>query len=283
MPELPEVETVRRTLAPIVGRRVTKVWTSRLALRGGKPVSKRKVGAASMGARISDVRRWGKYLLVDFEQTQRSLLVHLGMTGRLRVIRSDQEHAPHTHLVMSLSGGRGAPRDLRFSDPRRFGIVSVATQGREREHPALAKLGVDPITDTVDGELLYRLTRGSRRALKTFLLDQRAIAGVGNIYASEALWQARLPPGLRAHRLSRKRAEALAAAVGEVLRRALEHGGTSLRDFVNADGHEGEHSHYLWVYDREGEACKRSDCSGIIRRRVQQGRATFSCPRCQSK
>jgi formamidopyrimidine-DNA glycosylase len=174
-------------------------------------------------------------------------------------------------------------REIRYSDPRRFGQVSTVDRGREREHPALAVLGRDPIEETIDGDWLYQQTRASRRTLKAFLLDQRVIAGVGNIYACEALWEARIRPTLRAHQLSRPRAAALAAAVRAVLDRALTHGGTSLRDFVDADGREGENSHYLWVYGRDDEPCMRPDCGTFISRRVIEGRATFFCRRCQQR
>lgn len=281
MPELPEVETVRRTLAPAIGMRVTGVWVSGLPLRSSQRVDQSELEQAACGRRITAVRRLGKYLLIDMDGP-RSLLVHLGMSGRLRLVEASAAVAPHTHVAFALTS-RGGKHELRYSDPRRFGQVSWLIRGREREHPSLAKLGTDPLAEGVTGEQLHALTRGSRRALKLFLLDQHAIAGVGNIYASEALWQARIHPAVPAHRLSRPRADALAEAVRMVLERALEHGGTSLRDFVNADGHAGTHSHYLWVYDREGQPCAREGCGHVIRRTVTQGRATFHCPGCQKR
>lgn len=274
MPELPEVETVRRTLAPALGVRVTEIWTSGLPLRT-QPVDLAALRRAARGKVLEGVRRIGKYLLLDF--STRSVVVHLGMSGRLRLFARDAPNPPHTHVVF-----RMGERELRFSDPRRFGQVSVAVRGAERDHPSLAELGPDPLVDTVDGDLMYELCQ-TRRPVKLLLLDQRALAGIGNIYASEALWEARIRPTLPAQRLSRARAAALAAAVRAVLERALGNGGTSLRDFVDADGRQGEHSHYLRVYDRGGERCPRRGCGGTIRRTVLGGRATFHCPRCQSR
>jgi formamidopyrimidine-DNA glycosylase len=275
MPELPEVETVRLTLAPAIGSRVTDVWTSALSLRN-QPLDRRALERAARGKVMEGVRRLGKYLLLDFPT--RAVVVHLGMSGRLRLFDRAVPNPPHTHVVFRLRGGR----ELRFSDPRRFGQVSVAVRGAERDHPSLAVLGPDPLLDPIDGALMYQMCR-ARRPIKLLLLDQAAIAGIGNIYASEALWEARIRPTLAAERLSRPRAAALATAVRAVLDRALVHGGTSLRDFVDADGREGENSHYLRVYGRDGEGCRRRGCSGTIRRTVQGGRATFHCPMCQSR
>jgi formamidopyrimidine-DNA glycosylase len=281
VPELPEVETVRRTPAPAVGAGVAGVWGSGAALR--RPVDVGALRRAVRGAVIEGVRRWGKFLLVDLAGpaagAQPTLLVHLGMSGRFRLVPAVAARAPHTHVIFRLDHAR----ELRFSDPRRFGLVDLVRRGAERAHPLLAHLGAEPLAGEVTGALIYQTTRGSTRALKSYLLDQRVIAGIGNIYASEALWEARVRPTLPAGRLSRPRAEVLATAVVTVVTRALANGGTSLRDFVAADGAAGEHAHYLWVYGREGEACVRSGCAGRIRRTVLQGRATFSCPRCQDR
>lgn len=282
MPELPEVETVRRTLEPAVGLRVTEVWTSGLPLRLNQPVERGKLRNAARGRSIEAIRRWGKYLIVDFVDGPWSVLVHLGMSGRLRLMKKSEERPRHTHVVFQLADGSGG-RELRYSDPRRFGQVSRLRRGAESEHPSLSRLGVDPLLGTLSGDLIYERTRGSRQRIKTLLLDQSVIAGIGNIYASEALWQARIIPTLRAHRLSRPRARALSEAVSEVLHRALSRGGTSLRDFVDADGVAGTNSEYLWVYGREGEPCMRASCRHPIRRTVMQGRATFHCPRCQKR
>jgi formamidopyrimidine-DNA glycosylase len=282
MPELPEVETVRRTLAPAIGMRVTEVCTSGKPLRLNQPVDRDRLASTAQGRRIEDVRRWGKYLLIDFVSGPCSVLVHLGMSGRLRLMKPAVARPLHTHVIFGLTG-RGGKRELRYSDPRRFGQVTWVERGAEREHPALARLGIDPLLGELDGAYLYEHARGSRRTLKTFLLDQSVIAGMGNIYASEALWQAGLHPAARAHRLGRGRAEVLARAVREVLERALDNGGTTLRDFVNADGVAGSHAHYLWVYDRAGQPCVRPRCGQAIRRTVIQGRSTYHCPACQKR
>lgn len=277
MPELPEVETVRRTLAPVIGRRIESVWASRQKLRE-RLIPRARLARASTGARIEGIRRWGKYLLVDFIDRPAVMVVHLGMTGRLRVHANSDARVDHTHLVMGLSGRS----ELRYSDPRRFGHISVAERGREQEHPPLSVLGIDALTGTVDGAMLHEHTRRSRRMMKAFLLDQSVVAGLGNIYVCEVLWRARVRPTLRAHRLSRRRCGSVADAIGAVLDNALDRGGTSLRDFVAADGAKGENSHYLRVYDREGSGCLRRTCAGEIRRTLLQGRATFYCPTCQS-
>ncbi len=273
MPELPEVETVRRTLAPAIGARITTAWDSGMGLHMKRTPPRAKLGKL-VGGTITEIRRLGKYLLVDIGAA-RSLLVHLGMTGRLRIQPAEDPRAPHTHVVLGLG-----ERELRFSDPRRFGQVDVVDRADERAHPALAVLGPDPLVEGIDVDAFHARSRKRQSILKVFLLDQSVIAGIGNIYASEALWRAELRPTTRAHRLTLDAARRLAAAVRETLTNALDNGGTSLRDFVNADGAEGENADYLWVYGRDGEPCLR--CQTLIRRVVHQGRATFFCPTCQA-
>lgn len=282
MPELPEVETVRITLTPAIGMRVTGVWTSGKSLHQGRPVERAKLIQAARCHDIEGVRRWGKYLLIDFSDSPLSVLVHLGMSGRLRLMDIKRERPPHTHVVFALTCADGK-RELRYSDPRRFGQVSWCVRGREAEHPALAKLGLDPLQQPLTGTYLYERMRVSKRPIKTFLLDQHVVAGLGNIYVSEVLWQARIHPATSAHTIGKRRANALAVAIVDVLHRALEHGGTTLRDFVDADGHKGSHAHYLWVYDREAKPCMRNNCQRPIRRTVMQNRSTFHCPRCQRR
>jgi formamidopyrimidine-DNA glycosylase len=281
VPELPEVETVRRTLAPAIGARIGEVWTSGKPLRMNSKVPAAALRKRATGRRIVAVRRLGKYLLIDLDAPRGedawSLLVHLGMSGRLRLMSASTPRAPHTHVVVSLD----RRRELRFSDPRRFGQFELVRRADERAHPSLAVLGRDPIDELLDGAWLHAQMRGRARNIKAFLLDQAVIAGIGNIYASEALWEAAIRPSAKARSVSRARADALAVAVRSVLLRALDHGGTSLRDFVNADGREGENAEYLLVYDREGAPCVRTGCGQPIRRVVIQGRATFYCPRCQ--
>jgi formamidopyrimidine-DNA glycosylase len=274
MPELPEVETVRRTLEPAVGATISAVWDSGQGLHMQRKPPRKKLREL-VGARITAVRRHGKYLLVDTD-TPNSLLVHLGMTGRFLIVGEATPRAKHTHLVLWLEDGR----ELRFVDARRFGQLDVVSRDKERAHPALKVLGPDPLVHGLDGALLFEASRGRKSMLKAFVLDQSVLAGVGNIYASEALWKAQLRPTTRAHKLTADKARRLAEAILEVLHNALDNGGTTLSDFVNANGAEGENADYLWVYGRAGEACLR--CKTPIRRAVHQGRATYYCPTCQT-
>jgi formamidopyrimidine-DNA glycosylase len=274
VPELPEVETVRRTLAPVVGATIAAVWDSAKGLHMQRKPPRAKLKKL-VGHTITAIRRHGKYLLLDTDGAH-TLLVHLGMTGRLRIHKAGEPRAPHTHVVLSLG-----TRELRFSDPRRFGQVDVVERAKERQHAALSVLGPDPLVHGIDDAAFFARSRGKKAMLKAFVLDQSVLAGVGNIYASEALWRAKLKPTTRAHRLTAESSARLAAAIREVLAHALDKGGTSLRDFVDADGAEGENADYLWVYDRAGEPCLR--CKTVIRRSVLQGRATYYCPTCQTR
>ena len=273
MPELPEVETVRRTLAPALGARISAVWDSGKGLHMYRKPPRARLRTL-VGARITALRRHGKYLLVDTDSPH-TLLVHLGMTGRFLITANEAPRAKHTHVVLELG-----KRDLRFVDARRFGQIDVIERGTEKEHPALAVLGPDPLVDGIDEVAFHARSRGKKATLKAFVLDQGVIAGVGNIYASEALWRAKLRPTTRAHKLSVAASARLCEAIREVLDHALTKGGTSLRDFVDADGAQGENADYLWVYGRAGEPCLR--CKTAIRRSVVQGRATYYCPTCQT-
>lgn len=272
MPELPEVETVRRTLTPALGRTITGAWSSGAGLHMGRKAPVAELRALA-GQKITALRRHGKYLLVD-TSGGKTILAHLGMTGRLRVVPASAERERHTHVVIGLGA-----KELRFADARRFGQIDVFDTAAERAHTSLAPLGPDALVHGVDADALLARARGKKALLKAFILDQGVIAGVGNIYASEALWRAKLRPGTRAHRLTSTTAKALAAAITEVLTRALDNHGTTLRDFVAADGSEGKNADYLWVYDRAGKPCPR--CKTPIRRAVHQGRATYYCPTCQ--
>jgi formamidopyrimidine-DNA glycosylase len=273
MPELPEVETVRRTLAPAVGGRISSVWTSGMGLHMARRPPAARLQKL-VGAKIIALRRHGKYLLLDTDRGE-SILVHLGMTGRLRIHGPADARAAHTHVVLGL--GR---RELRFVDARRFGQVDVVARGKEREHPGLALLGPDALDEGIDVAAMLARARARRTMLKAFVLDQRVIAGVGNIYASEALWRAKLRPTMRTHKLTAGTAARLAEAIREVIERALDNGGTTLSDFVDADGTAGENADYLWVYDRAGQPCPR--CRTAIKRSILQGRATYHCPTCQT-
>lgn len=286
MPELPEVETVRRTLAPAVGATIWAVWDSGKGLHMQRKPPRAKLRKL-VGAKLTVMRRHGKYLLLDTD-TPQTLLIHLGMTGRVLIQPRTAPRPNHTHLVLSLEGpSESAPlhsglgeRELRFADARRFGQIDVLDRAREREHPALEILGPDPLVHGIDPVAFAARAKGKKATLKAFLLDQSVLAGVGNIYASEALWRAQLKPTKRAHKLDAKSAERLAKAIDETLRKALENGGTTFSDFIAADGVEGYNEDYLWVYGRAGEPCLR--CKTVIRRAVHQGRATYYCPTCQT-
>jgi formamidopyrimidine-DNA glycosylase len=278
MPELPEVETIVRGLDPLVrGRRIEAVWWSGQGLHLGRKVDLRGLRAVAVGGAIAGVRRRGKYILVDVDGRDREagagIIIHLGMTGRLRVQPKAAVRVPHTHVVLALAGGD----ELRFVDPRRFGWV---TPGRPiAEDAALAALGPDPLTE-LDAPALATALGAARTPIKAFLLDQRRIAGLGNIYVAEALFRVGAHPAMPARRLARRAGELLAA-----VRAALEGGiarrGTSLRDYVDVDGERGDNLAALLVYGREGEPCLK--CGALIRRRVDSGRATFFCPRCQRR
>jgi formamidopyrimidine-DNA glycosylase len=267
MPELPEVETVRRTLEPAVGATIVSVWDSGKGLHMARKPPRKKLRALA-GATITRIHRHGKYLLIETD-TPSTLLVHLGMTGRTLIVKSGAPRAKHTHVVVDLGA-----RELRFVDARRFGQIDIG------EHEGLAVLGPDGLFEPVSGAYLFEHSRKKNATLKAYVLDQSVVAGVGNIYASEALWRARLRPSTRAKKLTLAKATVLAAAIHEVFDRALTKGGTSLRDFVNADGVEGSNVDYLWVYGRTGEPCPRDKTK--IRRSVLQGRATYYCPTCQT-
>lgn len=280
MPELPEVETIVRGLDPLVqGRRIEAVWWSGAGLHLGRQVDLRGLRAVAVGRAIAGVRRRGKYILVDVDAGPQGrdagagIIIHLGMTGRLRVQPKATARLPHTHVVLALAGGD----ELRFVDARRFGWV---TPGRPiSEDAALAALGPDPLTE-LEAPALAAALGAARTPIKAFLLDQRRIAGLGNIYVAEALFRIGAHPATPAKRLAR-RAEELLAAVRTTLEGGIARRGTTLRDYVDIDGERGDNAATLLVYGREGEPC--TQCGTPIRRRVDSGRATFFCPRCQRR
>jgi formamidopyrimidine-DNA glycosylase len=274
MPELPEVETVRRTLAPAVGAKIVGVWDSGMGLHMRRKPPRKQLQHL-VGATLTKMRRHGKYLLLDTD-TPYTLLIHLGMTGRVLITPTSTPRPKHTHLVLDLG-----TRELRFIDARRFGQIDIVERVKEREHPGLALLGPDPLVHGIDAAAFAAAAKKKKTMLKAFVLDQSVLAGVGNIYASEALWKAKLRPTTRAHKLSLEAATRLAQAIDDVLHHALNNGGTTLADFVAADGAEGNNADYLWVYGRAGEKCSRCK-KGVIRRAVHQGRATYFCPTCQT-
>jgi len=275
MPELPEVESVRRSLErEVVGRVIRAVTVRERRLR--VPVDAAALERAATGREVTCVRRRAKFLLVDLQDGP-TLLMHLGMTGRLGLVPHDQPYAKHDHVIFVLDDGR----DLRFNDARRFGLVSLAEAGAEADHPSLAGLGVEPLEAGFDGAVLFELTRGVARPIKNLIMDGSLVVGVGNIYASESLFRAGIHPTTPAGRLSRPRLVRLARAIRETLRAAIAQGGTTFRDFSNTGGESGYFAVKLRVYAREGEACL--SCGGRIRRIVQSGRSTFYCGACQRR
>ena len=273
VPELPEVETIRRSLAPhLVGHRVAGVQARRIRLREGiDPASWRK---RFVGVRIEALDRRGKYLLAHAERAVG--VFHLGMSGRLVLRSPEEKREPHTHLVLRMDHGL----EVRFVDPRRFGVALALPPEQVALHPGLAGLGPDPLAGG-SGEVLRRAAAGSRAPIRSILLDQTVLAGLGNIYANEALARAGISPLRRGRAISAIRLDALAGAIREVLLEALEAGGTTLRDggFVNAAGDGGYFAVKLAVYGREGEPCLA--CGRPIMRRVLAGRSVFYCPSCQ--
>lgn len=270
MPELPEVETTRRGIAPFLTGETIRVLDVREA-RLRWPVDP-GLNARLRGTRIEAVDRRAKYLIV--RTTRGSLLWHLGMSGSLRIITDGRAPDRHDHLDLVLDSGHC----LRFNDPRRFGFL-LWTEAPVAEHPRLVTLGPEPLSDTFNGDRLYRRSRGRRASVKAFLMDAATVVGVGNIYASEALFEAGIHPRRPAGRVGRARYEALVVAVKRILAAAIEQGGTTLRDFSDSEGRPGYFSQSLAVYGHEGEPCPA--CGAPVGREVIGQRSTFFCPRCQ--
>ncbi len=274
MPELPEVETTRRGIAPhLVGRRISAVTLRRADLRWPIP---REISELLPGQRIDAVERRAKYLLLH--TAVGSALLHLGMSGMLRVLPPDAPLGAHDHVDILLEGSSGQrERVLRFTDPRRFGCLLWQPPGDV--HPLLAALGPEPLTNAFDGDTLWQRSRGRKAAVKLFLMDNANVVGVGNIYASEALFAAGIDPRRAAGAVSRARYARLAAEVKRILAWAIERGGTTLRDFLNPDGAPGYFFRELNVYARAGEPCRA--CGAPVKQAVLGQRSTFWCPRCQ--
>ncbi|MBA6413577.1 bifunctional DNA-formamidopyrimidine glycosylase/DNA-(apurinic or apyrimidinic site) lyase [Parahaliea sp. F7430] len=270
MPELPEVETTRRGVAPYVeGEQVDELLVRESRLRWPVPAD---LPQLLRGQRVLSVSRRAKYLL--FHTAAGTLLVHLGMSGSLRVLRQPIPAAgPHDHIDLRLSSGDC----LRFNDPRRFGCFLWSEPGET--HPLLAHLGPEPLSDSFDGLLLHRLSRGRRGPVKNFIMDGRIVVGVGNIYANEALYLAGIRPDRSAGRISLARYERLSDYIKQVLTSAIEQGGTTLRDFVGGDGKPGYFAQQLHVYGRAGLACKT--CGGVLREQRLAQRSTVYCVTCQ--
>lgn len=269
MPELPEVETTRRgILGPLLGRRIRRVVLRRPDLRWPIP---REIESMLPGQTVLDVRRRAKYLLLDLEPG--SALLHLGMSGCLRVLPARTPAGLHDHVDIVLDDGK----TLRFTDPRRFGCLLWQAKGVE--HPLLAKLGPEPLGEEFDGDYLFARSRGLRSSVKSFLMDQAVVVGVGNIYAAESLFMAGIAPARAAGRVSRARYAALAEAARQILAHAISRGGTTLRDFLGPDGAPGYFEQELLVYGRAGEPCRR--CGGALKSAALGQRATVWCPHCQ--
>lgn len=270
MPELPEVETTRRGIAPhLEKRRVEHVIVRHRGLRWPVP---RGLESRLAGARLVRVERRAKYLVFLFDKG--NLLLHLGMSGHLRVVPADTPVQKHDHLDIVFEGGRC----LRFNDPRRFGSVHWTTRPA-REHALLKDLGPEPLDDAFAGDHLFTRSRKRTAAVKTFIMDARIVVGVGNIYASEALFLAGVRPGRAAGRVTRIEYARVAEAVRTVLQRAIAKGGTTLRDFSQPDGSTGYFRIHLNVYGRAGEPCR--ECGTAIRHAVMGQRSTYWCPHCQ--
>ena len=272
MPELPEVEVLRRSLVPhLTGRRLTSVEVRSPALR--EPLDRAALGRLA-GRRVTELRRRAKYLLIDVDSGD-TLGVHLGMSGRLTVVSSEVPIAKHEHLSFSLSdGGR-----LRLEDPRRFGSAFVLSADEIPVDRRFAHLGIEPLDGELDGPYLRARAAGRRGPIKSFLMDGRVVVGVGNIYASEVLWRTRVHPKRAVSRIGPETWHRLAETVRQVLESAIAEGGTTLADFRDGEGSSGYFQVSLAAYGRDGEPCSR--CTEPIRRLVQSGRSTFYCPRCQ--
>ncbi len=291
MPELPEVETVRRGLAPVMlGARIDKVVLRRADIRFPFPASfERRL----TGRRIVDMSRRAKYLLFRLDSDE-TLIAHLGMSGSFRIektavstpgsfLHERSKDPKHDHVVMVLDNGYV----VTYNDPRRFGFMDLAASGALADHPRLSGLGAEPLAPEFDAPFLAKLFAGARTSLKAGLLDQKRVAGLGNIYVCEALFRARLAPSRPASILADGRgaptraAGAIAVAIRNVLEEAIEAGGSTLRDHRQANGEFGYFQHVFKVYDREGLRCVRERCRGIIARTVHSGRSTFYCGSCQ--
>ncbi len=270
MPELPEVETTRRGIEPhVLGKTIVAFQLYQPRLRWPIPPT---LPGALAGQRIEAVGRRAKYLLIALERG--SLIVHLGMSGSLRVLSAGEPRRAHDQYDLRLDSAR----IVRFNDPRRFGSLHYVG-GDPLAHRLLRDLAPEPFDAAFTGEYLWRLTRRRRLAVKQLLMNSRLVVGVGNIYANEALFRAGVRPSREARRLTRAETQRLVKAVRAVLAQAIRVGGTTLRDYVGADGSPGHFRQKLFVYERTGQPCRV--CATLIRHRVQQGRSSYYCPACQ--
>lgn len=271
MPELPEVETTRLGLLPhLKNQRIAALTVRDFRLRWPIPPD---LPSILPGRQIADVRRRAKYLLIDCSAG--TLIVHLGMSGSLRIVSNQTPPGKHDHYDLLLANGSV----IRYADPRRFGSLHW-TRDDASKHPLLSKLGPEPISEAFTGRALFHATRGRTASIKQFLMDQHHVVGVGNIYANEALFRAGVRPQTRAGRVSLARCENIVASIKHTLNLALKAGGSTLRDFVNSNGEPGSFQLSYRVYDRAGKPCFR--CDGTIRTLRQGQRSSFYCPKCQT-
>lgn len=270
MPELPEVETTRRGVDPhVVGRKIVALELHEPRLRWRVPDT---LPGEVAGQRVRQTGRRAKYLLLELESG--TLLLHLGMSGSLRVLPAETPRLTHDHFDLLLDSGV----TLRFNDPRRFGSLHY-TKDNVGEHPLLRRLAPEPLSDAFNAEYLWRITRKKKIAIKQLLMNSAQVVGVGNIYASEALFRARIRPKRQAKSLTRVEVAKLVRAVRAVLTMAIKVGGTTLRDYVNADGTPGYFKQKLYVYERAGQPCRV--CGTKVRQFTQGQRSTYFCPTCQ--
>lgn len=282
MPELPEVETVRRGLTPVMeGVVIARADVNRPDLRWPFP---ERMAERLAGQRVVRLRRRSKYVLADLSSGE-TLLIHLGMSGRM-LISGDplgnftHEHPAaekHDHVVFHMENGAR----ITFNDPRRFGAMDLMETAKEADHKLLAVLGPEPLGNDFHEAILVQALKGRNIPVKSALLDQRIVAGLGNIYVCETLFRARIDPTRKAGRIAAPRVAGMVPIIREVLNEAIDAGGSSLRDFRQADGELGYFQHSFDVYGREGEPCKTAECDATVTRIVQSGRSSFYCPQCQ--
>ncbi|MCW1884375.1 bifunctional DNA-formamidopyrimidine glycosylase/DNA-(apurinic or apyrimidinic site) lyase [Luteolibacter flavescens] len=271
MPELPEVETTRRGIEPhLVGQAVTEVIVRHRGLR--QPVSETLDSIA--GERFTGVTRRAKYLILTMESGG-YLLIHLGMSGSLRLADPSADFKKHDHVALTLGSGK----QLRFHDPRRFGIFLHLPSGDPQAHPLLKGLGPEPLDAGFTAAHLAKACAGRKIAIKLAIMDPKVVVGVGNIYASEALFRAGIRPATEAAKITRPKLAKLVEAIRQVLTDSIEQGGTTLRDFLNSDGEPGYFRQSLFVYERKGEPCRV--CGTAINHAVMGQRSTYWCPKCQ--
>jgi len=282
MPELPEVETVRRGISPVMeGEVIAEVQVNRPDLRWPFPD---RMAERLKGRHVTAVRRRSKYILCDLDSGE-TLLIHLGMSGRILISGDPQgrfvhEHPAaekHDHVVMDMSSGAR----ITYNDPRRFGAMDLLETMTAEEHPLLSVLGPEPLRNGFNEDQFYEAIKSRNSPMKSVLLDQKVVAGLGNIYVCEALFRAGIDPRRKAKNLSRERADRLVPIIRDVLSEAIEAGGSSLKDYRQADGELGYFQHSFDVYGREDEPCRTVDCEQSIRRITQSGRSTFYCAQCQ--